>query len=128
MEIAGVTPIFKKGSKSDINNYRPISVIPVASKVLEKLVYDQLYHYLNDNKLLSSCQSGFRSLHSTITALLEATNSWSVNIDNGFLNGVVFIDLKKAFDTIDHENVILWGRPGNYHLVSIVPKQSDPKM
>ena len=102
-QLARVTPIFKKGSKSDINNYRPISVIPVVSKVLEKLVYDQLYHYLNDNKLLSSCQSGFRSLHSTITALLVATNSWSVNIDNGFLDGVVFIDLKKAFDTIDHE-------------------------
>ena len=105
-KLARVTPIFKKGSKSDINNYRPISVIPVVSKVLEKLVYDQLYHYLNDNKLLSSCQSGFRSLHSTITALLEATNSWSVNIDNGFLNGVVFIDLKKAFDTIDHEIIL----------------------
>ena len=74
--------------------------------MLEKLVYDQLYHYLNDNKLLSSCQSGFRSLHSTITALLEATNSWSVNIDNGFLNSVVFIDLKKAFDTIDHEIIL----------------------
>ena len=81
-------------------------VCAVVSKVLEKLVYDQLYHYLNDNKLLSSCQSGFRSLHSTITALLEATNSWSVNIDNGFLNGVVFIDLKKAFDTIDHEIIL----------------------
>ena len=105
-KLARVTPIFKKGSKSDINNCRPTSVIPVVSKVLEKLVYGQLYHYLNDNKLLSSCQSGFRSLHSTITALLEATNSWSVNIDNGFLNGVVFIDLKKAFDTIDHEIIL----------------------
>ena len=105
-KLARVTPIFKKGSKSGINNYRPISVIPVVSKVLEKFVYDQLYHYLNDNKLLSSCQSGFRSLQSTITALLEATNGWSVNIDHGFLNGVVFIDLKKAFDTIDHEIIL----------------------
>ena len=95
--------MFKKDVKSDLNNYRPISVIPVVSKVFEKNVYDQLYQYLNYNKLLSSCQSGFRSLHNTLTALLEATNSWSVNIDNGFLNGVVFIDLKKAFDTIDHE-------------------------
>ena len=102
-KMARVTPVLKKGEKSDLNNYRPISVIPVVSKVFEKIVYDQLYQYLNDNQLLSSCQSGFRSLHSTLTALLEATNSWSVNIDNGFLNGVVFIDLKKAFDTIDHE-------------------------
>ena len=52
---------------------------------------------------LSDCQSGFWSLHSTLKALLEATNTWSVNIDDGILNGVVFVDLKKAFDTIDHE-------------------------
>ena len=62
--------------------------------------------------LLNPCQSGFRSLHSTLTALLEATNSWSVNIDNGLDNGVVFIDLKKAFDTIDHE--IMLRKLGNY--------------
>ncbi|XP_015762197.1 PREDICTED: RNA-directed DNA polymerase from mobile element jockey-like [Acropora digitifera] len=103
---ARVTPVFKKGVKSDLNNYRPISVIPVVSKVFEKIVYDQQYQYLNDNKLLSSCQSGFHSLHSTLMALLEATNSWSVNIDNSFLNGVVFIDLKKAFGTIDHEIIL----------------------
>lgn len=73
---------------------------------MEKIDYEELYQYLNDNKLLSSCQSGFRSLHSTLTTLLEATNSWSVNIDNGFLNGVAFVDLKKAFDTIDHEIIL----------------------
>ena len=60
--MARVTPVFKKGEKSDLNNYRPISVIPVVSKVFEKIVYDQLYQYLNDNQLISSCQSGFRSL------------------------------------------------------------------
>ena len=58
------------------------------------------------NKLLLGCQSGFRSLHSTLTALLEVTNAWSVNIDNGLLNGVVFIDLTKASDTIDHEVIL----------------------
>ena len=67
----------------------------------------QLYDYLNMYNLLTHCQSGFRSFHSTLTALLEATNDWSVNIDNGMLNGVVFIDLKKAFDTIDHEILLL---------------------
>ena len=103
---AKVTPLFKKGIKSDPNNYRPISVIPIISKVFERIVYNQLFHYLDDNKLLLGCQSGFRSLHSTLTALLEATNAWSVNIDNGLLNGVVFIDLTKAFDTIDHEIIL----------------------
>ena len=103
---AKVTPIFKKGLKSGPNNYRPISVIPIVSKVFEQIVYNQLYHYLNDNKLLSSSQSGFRSLHSTLTALLEAANDWSVDIDNGLLNGVVFIDLPKAFDTTDHEIIL----------------------
>ena len=73
---------------------------------MKKIVYNQLYHYLNENKLLLSCPSGFRSLHSTLTALLEATNDWSVNIDNGSLNGVVFIDLTKAFDAIDHEIIL----------------------
>ena len=100
-KIAKVTPIFKKGSKSDLNNYRPISVLPIVSKLFEKITYQQLYNYLDKNKLLNTYQSGFRSLHSTMTALLESTNNWSINIDNGLLNGVVYIDLKKAFDTID---------------------------
>ena len=86
--------------RASVNNDRPISVIPVVSKIFEKIIYDQLYEYLNDNKLLSNCQSGFGPLHSTLTALLEATNSWSVNIDNGLLNCVVFIDLKKAIATL----------------------------
>ena len=98
-----VTPIYKGGAKDDANNCRPISVISVVAKVFEKMIFDQLYEYLNTNKLLTACQSGFRSLHSTLTALLEATSDWSVNIDNGHINGVVFIDLKKAFDTIDHQ-------------------------
>ena len=105
-KLAKVSPIFKKGAKTDSNNYRSISVITIVSKIFEKIIYDQLYAYLNNNNLLNNCQSGFRSLHSTLTALLEATNNWSLNIDNGLINGVIFIDLKKAFDTIDH-NILL---------------------
>ena len=97
-------------------NYRPISVIPTVAKIFETIVYDQLYNYLNENNLLISCQSGFRSLHSTLTALIETTNNWSVNIDDGLLNGVqgvVFIDLQKAFDTTDH-NILLVRKLCNY--------------
>ena len=58
------------------------------------------------NCLLNSGQSGFRTLHSTLTALLETNDNWCVNIDKGLLNGVIFIDLKKAFDTIDHQMIL----------------------
>ena len=100
-KLARVTPIFKKGKKDDMDNYRPISVISVVAKIFEKLIFEQLYEYLNNNNLIAASQSGFRPLHSTLTALMEATDKWSINIDNGLLNGVIFIDLKKAFDTID---------------------------
>ena len=83
---------------------RPISVIPVVAKVFERIIYDQLYHYLTTNNFLSCHQSGFRSLHSTLTALFEATSdSWAMDIDRGLVNAVVFLDLKKAFDKVDHD-------------------------
>ena len=74
---ARVSPLYKSGAKNYRSNYRPISVIPTVSKIYEKIIYDQLYDYLNTYNLLTHCQSGFRSFHSTLTALLEATNDWS---------------------------------------------------
>ena len=73
-KIARVTPIFKSGISSELSNYRPISIIPIIVKVFEKIIYDQLYKFSNDNNLLSNCQSGFRSLHSTLTALIKTTD------------------------------------------------------
>ena len=72
------------------------------SKLIERVVFDQFYEYLIVHDLLADTQSGFRPRHSTQTALLEATNEWYLNIDNGLINGVLFLDLKKAFDTVDH--------------------------
>jgi len=84
-KIARVTPIFKKGSKSDLNNHRPVSVLPVLSKSFEKIVFDQLYDYLNSNNLLEENQSGFRPSFSTATCLLKQMNDWLRNIDNGLI-------------------------------------------
>ena len=97
-----VSPVYKNGSRNNPCNYQPISVIPAVAKIFEKIAYGQLYEY-QWLQSLERISSGFRSLHSTLTALLEATNSWLVNIDNGLVNGVVFIDLKKAFGTLDHK-------------------------
>ena len=69
------------------------------SKVLEWLIYDQLYEYLSNNELLSKCQSSFRRFHLTTTSLLDIINEWYTNMDQGKLNSFVFLDLSKAFDT-----------------------------
>ena len=102
-KIARVTPIFKEGERCKKSNYRPISVLPVISRLFEKLVFDQLYQYLDDNGFLSPDQSGFRALHSTVTSLLKCTDDWYKGLDTGQVTGLIFIDLKKAFDTVDHE-------------------------
>ena len=73
---ARVIPIYKEDTKSDPDNYRPISILPIVSKIIEKIVFSQFYGYLIDNNLLSSSQHGFRPLHSTLTTLLISTNNW----------------------------------------------------
>ena len=100
--IAKIFPLFEANDRTDPHNYRPISVLSTVSKVCERVVYDQLYAYLTENALLTKCQSGFRSLHSTVTALLDVTNEWYLNIDRGMTKSVVFLDLAKAFDTVSH--------------------------
>ena len=72
-----VIPLIKQGEHFELNNYRPISKIPVVAKVFERIVYNQFYKYLTENNLISCNQSGFRSLHSTATAVLETTDNWA---------------------------------------------------
>ena len=102
-KIARVTPIYKEDEKSEKFNYRPISVLPVLSRLFEKLIYDQLYQYLERGGFLTSDQSGFRALHSSTTCLLKCTDDWYSGMDEGLFTGLISIDLKKAFDTVDHE-------------------------
>ncbi|MCU7801059.1 MAG: hypothetical protein KZQ70_13205, partial [gamma proteobacterium symbiont of Lucinoma myriamae] len=95
---AKVTPVFKKGSCDDANNYRPISILPTLSKILEKHVHDSLMQHLNANELLHKTQSGFRPKHSCETALVGMVDYWLDALDNGKLVGVLLVDFKKAFD------------------------------
>ena len=101
-KMARLVPIHKKGPRNLTENYRPISILPAISKIMERIMYDQIYQYLSDNSLLSEHQFGFRKFHSTASALLDSTNSWYVNMDRKKFNLVALLDLKKAFDTIDH--------------------------
>ena len=101
-KMARVSPIFKAGTKEDSDNYRPISILPTVAKIFEKLICGQLNKYLVDQNVLTKYQSGFREGHSTSSSLLSSTNSWLLNIDSGMINGVLFLDLRKAFDTVDH--------------------------
>ena len=96
----------------DRSNYRPISVLPVVPRLFEKLIYDQLYEYLDSNKHLFKDQYGFRNLHSVVSCLLNCTNDWYVNIERGKFTAMIFIDLKKAFDTVVHQ--ILLNKMRNY--------------
>ena len=102
-KIARTAPVRKSGPTDDQSNYRPISVLPVVARLFEKLVFDQMYSFLNENKLFYSKQSGFRSMHSVLSCLLKCTNDWYLDIDKGNFTSVTLIDLKKAFDIVNHK-------------------------
>ncbi len=97
---ACVIPIYKAEDKRKCENYRLISILPIVSKVFEREVFNQVYRYLSENSLLSRFQSGFRPKHSTLSALIQMCDDWLQNMDNGNLNCVVFLDVRKAFDSI----------------------------
>ena len=97
--MANITPIFRE--RSDCNNYCPISLLPVLSKLLERLIHQQLYGNLRANNYLVENQSGFRKGHSTTTCLIEFLDGLYDGIENGVVSGV-FLDLKKTFDSVDH--------------------------
>jgi hypothetical protein len=95
-----IHPVFKDGDRADVNNYRPISVLPSISKILEKLINCRLIKYLNKFNLLSPRQFGFREGKNTEEAVLELTNSITTHIENKKKTLCIFLDIKKAFDTV----------------------------
>ena len=86
-----------------MDNYRPIPILPVLSKALETTVNVQLQQYLRENDQLSSIQPGFRRYHSTQTTVTYFCDTIRRNSDEGKMTGALFIDLKKAFDTVPHD-------------------------
>ena len=105
---ANVVPVFKKGDKSVVKNYRPVSLLPIFGKIYEKCIYDTLYNYFDGNNLFSSCQSGFRKGDSCISQLLSITHDIFKGFDAtpSLDTRGVFLDISKAFDRVWHEGLI----------------------
>ena len=109
LKIAKVKPLYKKGDNFCLNNYRPISLLPTISKIFERVMFTQLYSYLNANNLLSEQQYGFRSQHSTELACVKLVDYITTEMDN--IKKIktptaIYLDLSKAFDTLNF-NILL---------------------
>lgn len=103
LKIAKVVPIFKSGETSDCNNYRPISTLSIFNKILEKMLVNRITDFLNLHKILFDLQYGFRPGSSTQTAIIELVDDILEEFDAGKFVGGLFLDLKKAFDTLNHD-------------------------
>ena len=100
---ARVIPLLKSGEPDNMENYRPISILPLTSKIMEKAV---LYSFLTNNQLLNPYEFGFRKGHSTETVVIGLTDTIRWNMDHARLTGAVLIDLSKAFNTVDHSKLL----------------------
>ncbi|KAA3681024.1 uncharacterized protein DEA37_0012680 [Paragonimus westermani] len=96
-----ITSIFR-GDRSDVSNYRPVTLLPVISKVLERLVANKLTKHLEGNNILSIAQHGFRKSHSCLSNLLLTLDDWTLAIDNGNPIHACYLDMSKAFDRVNH--------------------------
>ena len=102
LKLAKIIPVYKKGEKCKLSNYRPISVLSSFSKILEKIVYVRLLHYLENSHILDDSQYGFRSGRSTCDAILRLTDYILKEFDRKYFTVAIFLDLKKAFETVNH--------------------------
>ena len=117
-----MSAIFKKGTKSDPGNDRPVSLTCVACKLLESFVRNAVVDHRTDNNLYSECQHGFRKHTSCVTQLLEVIEDFTQQIDNGY-PVVVYLDFKKAFDTVPHQRLMC--KLASYGIVSNVYNWSE---
>lgn len=107
MKLAKVIPLFKKGCSVTASNYRPISLLSVFSKITEKVMYKRLYDFLEKHSILYSFQFGFRESHSINHALVSMTETIKNSLDNRKFGCGIFLDLQKAFDTVNHSILLL---------------------
>ena len=115
-KLANITPIFKKGNKQLIKNYRPISLLPICGKMFEKIIFNNLYSYLETNNLITKNQSGFRPGDSTTNQLLYLVNEIHEAFENPKSLEVraVFLDISKAFDKVWHDGLIFKLKQNGY--------------
>lgn len=102
LKISKIIPIYKSGKKDNMSNYRPIHILPTFSKLIESLLYDQLMEHLEENNYLSSSQYGFRKKSGTLSACVDLVENLQQSIDKKYYTATLFVDLKKAFDSVDH--------------------------
>ena len=107
MKIAKVIPLFKSGNYMKVNNYRPVSILPVLSKILERLMYNRLMKFVEDFDILYDFQFGFRKCHSTFMALASSVNHIVNALQFGKYSIGVYLDFSKAFDTLNHDILFL---------------------
>ena len=105
-KIANVTPIHKKGPKHVPSNYRPISLTSIICKIMERIIRDAIIDHMEDNRLFTDHQHGFRKRRSCITQLIEVIDEWTENLDKRENMDVVYLDFQKAFDTVPHKRLL----------------------
>ena len=104
LKTANITPVFKKDSRTDKTNYRPVSVLPNLSKIYERLIYNQISNYFEN--ILSKFQCGFRKGFSAQDCLIVMIEKWKRILDNGGICGALLTDLSKAFDCLTRDLLI----------------------
>jgi hypothetical protein len=124
LKFSETKPIYKKGDKTLITNYRPISLLPVFSKMFEKIIHKRLYYHLTSNNMLLKEQFGFRCNNSIEIAIYTLINNILSSLNNKIIVGGIFCDLQKAFDCVNYD--ILLSKMKFYAISGVANKLMEP--